>query len=160
MGVRSEPVKKCALLHLVNVRAQVDPPMSKHNFGNVIWQSRANPGAGDDGAEVVRKMRDAVNAVDGGYVAGLKGGDNFMEENAGLVCDEGVVCLGFTSLVGFPFHEVDFEFGKPVWVGLGWFPLMNTVYFRDANFGGIEVLIVLSKHDMEKFQESFFMSKL
>ncbi|KAG6417508.1 hypothetical protein SASPL_119690 [Salvia splendens] len=49
MGVRSEPGKKCALLHLVNLRAQVDPPMSKHNFGNVIWQSRANPGAGDDG---------------------------------------------------------------------------------------------------------------
>ncbi|XP_042022697.1 vinorine synthase-like [Salvia splendens] len=151
--VRFDPNKTYALLHLVNLRSRVDPAMSEYSFGNILGQARATPGAGDDGAEVVRKMREAVKAVDGV-------GRNFMEENADLIDNENVVCLGFSSLVGFPAHEVDFGLGKPVWIGLGWFPFMNTVYLSDAKCGGIEALIILSKSDMDKFQASFFMSNL
>ena len=136
--VRSDLGKTCAFTHMVNLRGRVDPPMSEYSFGNILGMSRVNPGAGDDGAEVVRKMREAVKAVDGG-------GRNFLEENADLIGNE-VVSLGFSSLVGFPGYEVDFGLGKPVWIGLGWFPLMNTVYFMDSKCGGngIEAMIILN----------------
>ncbi|KAG6398742.1 hypothetical protein SASPL_140211 [Salvia splendens] len=151
-GVRSDPLKTCALTHIVNLRGRVDPPMSEYSFGNILGVSRANPGAGDDGAELVRKMREAVKAVDGG-------GRNFMEENADLIGNE-VVSLGFSSLVGFPGYEVDFGLGKPVWIGLGWIPFMNTVYFMDSKCGGngIETIIILKKHDMDKLQASLVIS--
>ncbi|XP_047959585.1 vinorine synthase-like [Salvia hispanica] len=138
-GARFDLNKTYELLHLVNLRGRVNPPMSKYSFGNILGQARASPGPGDDGAEVVRKMREAVRAVDGV-------GRNFMEENADLIDNENVVCLGFSSLVGFPGHEVDFGLGKPVWIGLGWFPLMNTVYFMDSKCGGngIEAMIILN----------------
>ena len=64
----------------INLRARADPPLSKHHFGNVVWVSTSEVAAEDGGAELIRKVRRASEALDAGYVAGLKDREKQLEE--------------------------------------------------------------------------------
>ncbi|XP_047945092.1 stemmadenine O-acetyltransferase-like [Salvia hispanica] len=154
-GAVSDPDQICIVYNAINLRSRADPPVSEHQFGNFIAPSTALVRAGDGGSEVVRKVREASEMINAGYVAGLKKRELQLEELMGHVrASEGVmVKMFFSSLCGFPLSQVDFGWGRPARLGSIGLPFQNLVHFMDTNGGdGIEALIHLSIQDMEKFQ--------
>ncbi|GJV93171.1 transferase, chloramphenicol acetyltransferase-like domain protein [Tanacetum coccineum] len=60
-----------------------------------------------------------------------------------------------TSWCKFPFYEVDFGFGKPIWVAPGTVPLKNTGFLIDDVQGnGVEAYIYLEVKDVPYFEEA------
>ena len=55
--------------------------------------------------------------------------------------------------VQVPIYEVDFGWGKPIWVGRVSLPFKNVVVFIDTKSGGgIEAWVNLNEEDMAKFE--------
>ncbi|KAK6116573.1 hypothetical protein DH2020_049679 [Rehmannia glutinosa] len=128
------------------------------SFGNISRLAIAvvDGGVMDGGFELLQKVREAIQAVNGEYLAGLKEGNkhlNFMKERMARATKGELVTFNVTSLCRFPLYEADFGWGKPVWVGSAGLTYKNLVTFMDtANGDGIEAWINLKKEDMEKFE--------
>ncbi|KAK9230464.1 hypothetical protein WN944_023434 [Citrus x changshan-huyou] len=61
--------------------------------------------------------------------------------------------VSFKSVVGLPYYEVDFGWGKPVWFSLGPLSFPDLAILTNSSDGeGIEALAVMSKEDMDKFE--------
>lgn len=153
VGTRSDPNKIHIVLHAINLRSRIDPPLSENHFGNISRIAIAVPAAEDGGYELLQKVREAIKAVD---VALLMEGDkhlDYIKELVTLASKGELVPFNFTSLCRFPLHEADFGWGKPVRVGSAGLTFENLVTFMDTPTGdGIEAWINLKKEDMEKFE--------
>ncbi|KAL2233691.1 vinorine synthase-like [Sesamum indicum] len=155
--MKADPNKIYTVLHAVNLRTRLDPPLSEYHFGNISRLAIAMPSVGvDGGSELLQKVREAIRAVDGEYVAQLRQGDkhlNFLKERMAQANKGELVTFNFTSLCRFPLYEADFGWGKPVWAGSAGLVYKNLVTFIDTATGnGIEAWINLRKEDMEKFE--------
>ncbi|XP_057811096.1 stemmadenine O-acetyltransferase-like [Salvia miltiorrhiza] len=160
-GMRADPNKIYTVQHAVNLRTRTDPVLPEYHFGNISRVAIAKPAVGssgvtDGGVELVRRVREAIKAVDGGFVARLReGGEHLdlMKERMALANKGELVSFSFTSLCRFPVYEADFGWGKPVWVGSAEFAYKNLVIFMDTRDGdGIEAWVNLRREDMEKFE--------
>ena len=58
--------------------------------------------------------------------------------------------IQFSELCGFPRYDVDFGWGKPLWVGRFSLPHMNLITF--TIWDGIEAWINLKEEEMVKFE--------
>ncbi|KAL0447211.1 UNVERIFIED_CONTAM: Stemmadenine O-acetyltransferase [Sesamum latifolium] len=156
--MKADPNNIYTVHYTVNLRPRLDPPLSEYYFGNTSWLAIAMPNVGTDGAsELLWKVREAIRALNGEYVAQLRQGDkhlNFITERMGQGNKGELVTFTFTSLCWFPLYEADFGWGKPVWVEtLAGMWYKNLVFFTDTATGdGIEARINLRKEDMEKFE--------
>lgn len=150
MGLQADPTKTYLLNMAANLRSRIKAPMLKYQFGNFGWNAVARPRAGDSGVEVAQKLREAKKAFLGGYVPQLK---DFSKMSNKPDKGERVVSFYISSVCGFPIYEADFGWGKPVWVVVPGLPVNNLALFLDTKRGdGIEVIMTMSKHDMEKFE--------
>lgn len=163
-GMKGDANKIYTVQHAVNLRTRIDPPLPEYHFGNISRLSIAKLAVGDGGlidggVELLQKVREAIKAVNGSYVAQLKDGEkhlNLMRERMAQSNKGELVSFSFTSLCRFPLHEADFGWGKPVWVGSAGFAYKNLVTFMDTTNGdGIEAWVNLSKEDMDKFEADF-----
>ncbi|KAL7227690.1 hypothetical protein ACSBR1_022540 [Camellia fascicularis] len=60
----------------------------------------------------------------------------------------------FTSWSRFPFYEIDFGWGKPVWTSVVNMPLKNFIFLMDNKEGdGIEAWVCLDEKDMVNFEQ-------
>lgn len=61
----------------------------------------------------------------------------------------------FTSWCGFPTYELDFGWGKPVWVSSASPGVQNLIVLMDSvgDIGGIEAWITMDEADMMKFEQ-------
>lgn len=159
--MKPDPNKIYTVLHAVNLRTRIEPPLSEYHFGNISRLAIAMPEVGDGrvidgGYELLQKVREAIKAVNGDYVAQLKEGDkhlNFIKQRMAQANKGALVTFNFTSLCRFPLYEADFGWGKPIWVGSAALTYKNLVTFMDTTSGdGIEAWINLNKEDMEKFE--------
>ncbi|KAL0434583.1 UNVERIFIED_CONTAM: Stemmadenine O-acetyltransferase [Sesamum latifolium] len=72
---RKDPNKIYTVLHAVNLRTRLDPPLSEYHFGNIYWLAIAKPTVGaDNGSELLQKLRKAIRGLNGEYVAQLQQG--------------------------------------------------------------------------------------
>ncbi|KAK4399646.1 (13S,14R)-1,13-dihydroxy-N-methylcanadine 13-O-acetyltransferase AT1 [Sesamum angolense] len=148
--MKAEPNKIYTVHHAVNLRTSLDPPLSEYHFGNISRLAIAMLSVGvDDGTELLQKVREAIRAVNGEYVAQLRQGDkhlNFLKERMAQANKGELVTFNFTSLCRFLLYEADFGWGKPVWVGSAGLVYKNQVTFIDrARGNGIEAWINLRK---------------
>ncbi|CAL8994039.1 unnamed protein product [Prunus brigantina] len=148
------------VLHAVNLRTKMDPPLPEYHIGNVSRFAIATlsfDGSKDTCYGLVGQMRDALKTIDSDYLSKMRDGDthlNFLKQGAAEFMKGEVVSLNFTSLCRFPLYETDFGWGKPVWVGSASLPFKNLVVFMDTESGGgIEAWVNLKEEDMAKFQE-------
>ncbi|RWR97793.1 vinorine synthase-like protein [Cinnamomum micranthum f. kanehirae] len=165
MRVRSDKgLKKASVaLHAVNLRPRMTPPLPDCSFGN-LWVHAVTAGvAGSERVEDMQRcmegqVRDAIKAVDTDYIEELRRPDGAlrfyecMESAAEKYSSCGMDVYHFTSWCRFPCYEMDFGWGKPVWIS-GSIPVKNAVLFLDGSGGdGMEAWVTLVEDEMEKLK--------
>ncbi|KAK3443271.1 hypothetical protein EUGRSUZ_B03226 [Eucalyptus grandis] len=152
--------KLYTVLHAVNLRTRMEPPISGHHFGNISRVAVAVPtkDAGTDGGyEIVHQVREAIKQVDRQYIEKLQDGEgylNWLKERSARISQGEVVSFSFTSMCRFPIYEADFGWGKPAWVGSASLTFKNLIVFVDTKSGdGIEAWVHLKEDDMAKFEQ-------
>ncbi|KAL9172950.1 hypothetical protein ABFS82_03G082100 [Erythranthe guttata] len=133
-------LKKPSLLtHVVNLRRRASPNFSEHSLGNLVWVASAKC--------TTTKMRKSISKIDGDYVEKLGEIENFVR------CEDHVHGFSITSWCNLGLYDVDFGWGKPVWVtsidASGPF-FMNLAILVDMRYGdGIEAWVTLDEQEMD-----------
>ncbi|XP_051145129.1 stemmadenine O-acetyltransferase [Andrographis paniculata] len=156
-GMKHDPTKIYTVVYAVNLRNRTEPPLSEDHFGNISRIAMAMPRVEDGGAELLKKVGEAIRGVNGDYVAMLQEGErhlDLMKERMTQAYSGELVAFSFTSLCRFPLYDADFGWGKPVRVASAPWIYRNLVVFMDtpAGDGGVEAWINLTKEDMDKFE--------
>lgn len=173
------------LTHIVNLRKRATPTLSENSIGNLIWVSSAKctiPPANrhdhhnqDKGLpELTDLVRHSISKLDGDYVKKLCDGGNrgstlmrkTLKEIEDFVLnrseeeekEEEVDYLGFSSWCGFGFYEIDFGWGKPIWVSSYAVVapvFMNLVILLETrNSDGIEAWVTLDEQEMDSLRHN------
>ncbi|CAK9179396.1 unnamed protein product [Ilex paraguariensis] len=147
----------------VDMRRRMEPPLSEKCTGNLAWQALAHRAApqGDetDLQGSVSRFREAVAKINNDFVQTLQNGERFQvickfkEEQEEMYPDTKPEMYVFTSWCKFGFNEVDFGWGKPIWVsniGGDTNPIyVNTVTLMDTSCSdGIEAWMLLNEKVM------------
>lgn len=154
-----EKTYNVASSHAVNLRPRMDPALSNHHFGNILLMVCTTPApySPQDDENLVNQVRQTIKSVNAEFVKDLQGSDSenleiYKDVLARTVAGE-VEFFVFTSLSGYPTNNVDFGWGKPVWVLVLPLPFKNMVTFLQSQNGdGIEAWINLKEEDMAEFQ--------
>ncbi|OMO81483.1 Transferase [Corchorus olitorius] len=147
------------IIHAVNLRPRIDPPLPEHSFGNLYRIAMTIPSMKpeeDCSSNLVNQMRCSIRKVDTKFVRQLQNGEShfdFIKDKAERFTRGEMVSFNFTSLCRFPLYKADFGWGKPVWVGSVSLTFKNLVVFMDSISGdGIEAWISLQEEDMATFE--------
>ncbi|OMO81450.1 Transferase [Corchorus olitorius] len=148
-----------SVIHAVNLRPRIDPPLPEHSFGNFYRISMTFPSLspGEDCSyNLINQMRESIRKLDSKFVRQLQDGEShfdFIKDKAQRFTRGEMIPFTFTSLCRFPFYKAEFGWGKPVWVGSASLTFKNLVVFIDTILGdGIEAWINLKEEDMATFE--------
>ncbi|KAJ4713790.1 vinorine synthase-like [Melia azedarach] len=148
------------ITHAVNLRKKSKPPMSEYSMGNIIWTANTSCTNDEELGALVRQLREATMKYDGDFVNSLQGEKGFLNF-CEVLKDEGEACssasdrLIFSSWCNFGLYEVDFGWGKPIWVSnvgiYGRIPkLSNIIVLMDTRFrDGIEAWVKMVEEDVK-----------
>lgn len=158
------PTKISGALHAVNLRARMAPPIPEESFGNYWWFTVAPSlnGAEAKHSELVGKLRESITKIDKDVIKKIENGEIFLElkkafENPSLVPET----CNFTTCCRFPIYEVDFGWGKPIWVGPPILPSKNLAILLNTSCGkGIEAWINMFEDDIELLQRDHHLLSL
>ncbi|XP_019184050.1 PREDICTED: vinorine synthase-like [Ipomoea nil] len=150
-------LKMHMLINLVNLRKKLNPPLHSECLGNIFhtvaarWDSEADGGGSVNAGFLVGRVAEAINKVTNDYVRAMHEEDGFLKAILNVSkpfrnADE-FKSLSVSSLCNSQFSQVDFGWGKPIWIGLG-HTLEDLAVFMDVENGGIEVWIGLAKEVM------------
>ncbi|XP_059451842.1 BAHD acyltransferase At5g47980-like [Corylus avellana] len=170
------PTGPCFVEHAVDVRRRVGEPLSAYSMGNAVIVASGvyhhhhhhESAAADTDIvrlqELVTIVSQSIEEVNVDFLTSLRGEQGFLSI---LVYAKGLAEMlqkgepesyGFTNWCNFGFKEVDFGWGKPVWVSIGgqsW-GFTNCVLFKDVDGvgagAGIEVWVTLEEKQMLVFQ--------
>ncbi|XP_022726799.1 vinorine synthase-like [Durio zibethinus] len=146
------------VIHAMNLRTRMDPPLPNHHFGNISRPAIAVPSMDkkDEFYDILNQMREAIRNVNAEYVKQLQSTDghlNFIKSRAASFMKGEVVTFSFTSLCRLPVYVADFGWGKPVWLGSASLTFKNLCSLFDTKYGdGIEAWINLKQEDMAKLE--------
>ncbi|XP_062110559.1 stemmadenine O-acetyltransferase-like [Humulus lupulus] len=164
----SDKTKKVyAVIHAVNLRPKLDPPLPEHSFGNIYRHSYAyfpstmlsSYEKDDYGYVAMKEIRAGLEKMDMDYVRKVQEGDDvktklfnkYIEE---LSMNGQLISFGFTSLCRFPLYDADFGWGKPTWVGSASLDYDNLAAFVDTKTGnGIEAYVSMKEESMAKLED-------
>ncbi|XP_021803053.1 vinorine synthase-like [Prunus avium] len=143
-----------SLIHSVDLRPLIDPPLSPYSFGNIYGNSLTAPflsnGDDDDGDQessygMVRRVREAISKIDKDFVKRLQHGDEQLSLIGRLAqsASKGEVVTSYhSSLCQFPLYDNDFGWGRPTWVSLPPLPVKDIIVFLDTKEpGGVEAYV-------------------
>lgn len=155
--------------HVVNMRRKREPPLGEQTFGNYAWLV---PASSDDAEndnndlkQLFNKVRDAISEVDAEFVKRMEGDAGFTGYCTNLEKSmngfpEKADYLSISSWCNFGIYEVDFGWGRPVWMSRcdggseeEW-PYVNVVWLNDTREGGgIEAWVTLEQSYFEEFDK-------
>nr|GMD65818.1 vinorine synthase-like [Ipomoea batatas] len=147
------------LTNVVNLRKKLNPPFHSQCLGNVIqkvasrWESEADRGGRVTAGFLVGRVTEAIDKVtddtvrkmdtEGWYLKTIL----VLSKAAAFQNADEIKVLNISSVCNLSFSQVDFGWGKPIWIGMG-YTLKDLAIFLDAEEGGIEVLIGLTQDVM------------
>ncbi|KAI8030290.1 Stemmadenine O-acetyltransferase [Camellia lanceoleosa] len=144
----------------MNLRRRANPPLPESYFGNLSRFARFVPSIdsnGSEGCRFINQMREAIKKIDSDYVKNLQDGGNVIEMSSSTnVVDSSKLennSLVFASNFLFPLYEVDFGWGKPIWVSFATLPFKNSINFLPRRSGvGIEAWFFMKDDDLAKLE--------
>nr|GMD72320.1 vinorine synthase-like [Ipomoea batatas] len=153
----SNPNLKTHLLtNAVNLRNKLNPPLPSQCLGNINqsvaarWESEADGGGRVTAGFLIGRVVEAIDKVTDDYLREMHIEGGYLKAILGFskatLSDE-IKALNISSLCNIPFPQVDFGWGKPIWIGLG-HTRANLAMFLDAEDGGVEVWIGLAQEVM------------
>ncbi|XP_059459549.1 stemmadenine O-acetyltransferase-like [Corylus avellana] len=153
------------LTHSVNFRRRADPQFADSSMGNLFWGAGALCTAEKtDLAYMVSKLREAIVKVSADFVKSLQGEGGFSnlcevmkattEELSSIESSFGMNFIAVTSWCNFGIYDIDFGWGKPMWVsGVGSSGDTESVFptsliLMDTRSGdGVEAWVTLNKEE-------------
>ncbi|KAL2323176.1 hypothetical protein Fmac_027555 [Flemingia macrophylla] len=114
--------------HALNMRRKASPNFSNSCMGKFTWVVTALTSANDELAEMVNKFREAVNSINSDFVKNFQGEGGFVKycetakhlietaSDSARMSADGVNYLNYSSWCNFGLYDVDFGWGKPIWV--------------------------------------------
>lgn len=147
--------------HAINIRPMMEPPLSEYVFGNLIREANVSRNGEMDLGKLLSKNREAIGKIDSEYLKELQGKNGYdmvvreCKKMVELSLDREVDYFLFTSWCGFPTHELDFGWGKPVWVSSASPGVQDIIFLMDSvsYISGIKAWITMDEADMMKFEQ-------
>ncbi|KAL7227691.1 hypothetical protein ACSBR1_022541 [Camellia fascicularis] len=152
------------VLQTINLRKKTVPSLPEHSCGN-FWGLAMTGCMGDEskmelqgfvdliGAAIRNTVTDSANVLSLGEDGHMKLIKAFIEANQNF-SNAKMDSYLFTSWCRFPFYEIDFGWGKPVWTSLVSMPVKNFICLMDNKEGdGIEAWVLLDEKDMVNFEQ-------
>ncbi|KAL0380053.1 UNVERIFIED_CONTAM: Stemmadenine O-acetyltransferase [Sesamum angustifolium] len=163
---RNQPLdakKSLLAAHVVNIRSRASPPL-ENTFGNGCFTaatelSHQHRLPVPELNELVSKLRRAIRTIDHEYIRETEREDRFLSDLGRLfdLISEGEA-EGFliSSWCRFPMYEVDFGWGKPVWVCTTALLVNNLVILMSTRDGsGIDAWINLLPDQVQSLESQF-----
>ncbi|KAI3665577.1 hypothetical protein L6452_44204 [Arctium lappa] len=157
-------VRNSTWIQLVNMRPRMTSPLPENSVGNFSWYFTASNSVTQtsDLSNLVMELKKGIKDLCGG-------GDNCLELGKWLIdvkeFASGVKMLfddldvyRCSSLCKKGFYEIDFGWGRPLWVAMADVFVRNTFILFDTEDGsGIEAMVSLEEDDMRLFSEAMNM---
>ncbi|CAL5214011.1 unnamed protein product [Lathyrus oleraceus] len=146
---------------VVEVRRRMVPPLSENWVGNIVWFASMSPNKEEmELDELVSKIKEALSEFCEVYPKKFEGKE---EEDLSFISGclehlndgyyENHNTYTFSSWCGFPVYDVDFGWGKPIWVTTFGCFMKNLIFMMDTRDGeGIEAFVSMEKNDMDAFE--------
>ncbi|KAL3830423.1 hypothetical protein ACJIZ3_019225 [Penstemon smallii] len=174
---RSKDSNKCdniprssALTLAVNLRERSSPPMPPYTVGNMVWSTSAimnniSTAYDDDDDDlrslnsIIQGLKNSVDIINSDFIEKMKGEEGSLQvvelwkERKLFRSKENIYYFGVTSLCRNGNKEIDFGWGRPIWVSNGIADtdtlLTNVVVLMDTRSGnGIEAWVTLTEEEM------------
>ncbi|KAG2683240.1 hypothetical protein I3760_10G023900 [Carya illinoinensis] len=168
MATSSGFARPTILAQAVNIRRLTKPRFSDSSMGNLFLLAFAACDQNSDSVEMeielpglVAALREAVEKINGDYLRSMQGDEAFLANCEYLTKAAAMVfrpkeCqdyFRFTSWIKFGFNELDFGWGKPIWVGVlgGVGPEFRklTIFNQVRSGNGIEAWVTLDEKEID-----------
>ncbi|KAJ0804351.1 putative transferase [Helianthus annuus] len=152
--------RESMLFQPINLREKMASSISKHACGNIWGICATKPTILETTIELANLLNEsvtkAVNDYSNVHHDSEQGQMMVLNSFLGMTnIPESTKAIPITSWCKFPFYEVDFGFGKPVWVVPGTMPVKNSAYLIDDKEGnGVEAFVFLEVKDVPYFEEA------
>ncbi|KAL2234343.1 vinorine synthase-like [Sesamum indicum] len=153
--------KSVVAAHMVNIRSRASSSLG-NAFGNGCFLCAAELGHDQYPwplPELLSKLRKAIRTIDDEYIRETEREDRYLSDLGklcNLVSEGGAEVFLFSSWCRFPMYEVDFGWGKPVWVCTTAFPMNHLVILMSTRDGdGIEAWINLLPDQLQSLENQF-----
>ncbi|CAL5416928.1 unnamed protein product [Camellia sinensis] len=167
--------KPSVMYFVVSMRPKMVPPMSQNSIGNIVWSAVVHRRE-EEATELrstVQLLRGAVQKINGDHILSLQGDQRFavvsgvIDELRNMYSDETPDVYTCATWCGLGFYDVDFGWGKPLWIvspvrdGNG-LVYSNVIFLMDTvgkmkivptdtkSGDGVEVIILLPQSHMDK----------
>ncbi|KAH6801118.1 hypothetical protein C2S52_001582 [Perilla frutescens var. hirtella] len=155
--------KSSEAIHVVNLRPRTVPPLPDHVFGNSIGHVTAvalpkseEKDEDNDLEYYVSKLRVAIRGLDDDYINKVIKDEQYysrIQNEVFAAFEPGKLCF-FTSWCRFPVYDVNFGWGKPVWVGTASDTIINGVILMSTPSGdGMEAWVTYDPDEDDFFQK-------
>ena len=159
----SSRLRPLLLSQAVDLRKRMVPPLPENSIGNLIWQFLVFSKDSElELHDLVAKMREGLIEFCNEKANKFKGDEGFqmvcesLKERGELMKRMDITIYRCTSLCKLPLYEMDFGWGKPMWItnnSSNYFE--NLIVLMDTKQGGgIEAWVTLEEREMEIFQRS------
>ncbi|XP_022137817.1 BAHD acyltransferase At5g47980-like [Momordica charantia] len=156
-----DPKRGSAVVHFVDMRRRIEPPLSENEVGNILWRSSTYYEASSSDmelADLVILLRQSLSKINNDFIQKVTGDDGFetflksLQQLHEIYAKSSETFL-FTSWRNMGFNEVNFGWGRPAWVACGGTfgesIERNVIVLIDTPIGeGLEVWITLDDETM------------
>lgn len=149
------------ITHPVNLRQRIEPPFPDNSFGNIIWLAFAFYECDPSNtkielADVVEILREAFTGLNKESIAELETDDAFNALNElleSVYTNENIKIYRFTSANNMGLYDLDFGWGKPVWVAhmgdmIGYRSKQQFVFLEATSGKGLELWLASDEAEL------------